>query len=771
MKRKKPFLLLIINLTALIGLLFLFNRGIHLNTDLLSLLPQQSSSQLIESASTKFSERLSRQMVFLIGNQDKVKAQQATIQFTKQLQQSDLFQPISSQLTTTEQAAWGKLYYPYRLSLLTEATHEALANNKINQIQTNALTTLYNPAGFVNEKLLQNDPYFLFQQYLFSLPKPASNLTIDQGMLMTQSDNRWYAVLNITLKQDAYSSTNQSVVMNVILKAKNQLLAHFPNTQILMNGMLFYANAGATEAQKDISIIGIGSLIGILLLIFITFRSFQPFLLTIISAASGLLVGFVLTDFVFGSIYLFTLVFGMSLIGIAVDYAFFFFANQLSGGKTWSAEEGLNAIFPGISLALIIVIIAYIIIAIAPFPALRQLALFSIVGLTTAYLNVIALFPLFTKPTKRKSQPWIAIITQRYLHFCKTISRTKMGLLFLIVLILIIFGLYQLRANDDIHLLESIPANLSHQQNQIQKLIGSHLGMNYLIVTGKTAEETLEHEHRVAQTIDHAFPTIQNRYLAISSYLPTITRQKDDFQLTKTKLINKQLISYLEKMGVLTQPAKTIERHLAEIKFQPLTLQTWQRSPASKTLSFLWLGKINEQYATVLLLSDKLNTQTIAAIAQQNPNATYVNKANELSTIFKLYRERISALLLLAFFAIFALMSVRYGIKKSWKYFLPPATACLLSAAILGWLDIPLTLFNLLALVLVTSLAIDDVLFFAETKKSDESTMLAVALSAIISSLSFGLLMVSSTPVIHTFGLTTFIGIWTSFLLSPFSRR
>ena len=45
--------------------------------------------------------------------------------------------------------------------------------------------------------------------------------------------------------------------------------------------------------------------------------------------------------------------------------------------------------------------------------------------------------------------------------------------------------------------------------------------------------------------------------------------------------------------------------------------------------------------------------------------------------------------------------------------------------------------------------------------------MLALALSAITTILSFGLLSLSSTPAVHYFGLTVLVGITVSFLLSP----
>nr|WP_072599089.1 hypothetical protein [Vibrio vulnificus] len=57
-------------------------------------------------------------------------------------------------------------------------------------------------------------------------------------------------------------------------------------------------------------------------------------------------------------------------------------------------------------------------------------------------------------------------------------------------------------------------------------------------------------------------------------------------------------------------------------------------------------------------------------------------------------------------------------------------------------------------------------MFFAEQQGS-HSTLLAVTLSAITTLLSFGLLALSATHAIHSFGLTVLSGIFVAWLLAP----
>ena len=108
----------------------------------------------------------------------------------------------------------------------------------------------------------------------------------------------------------------------------------------------------------------------------------------------------------------------------------------------------------------------------------------------------------------------------------------------------------------------------------------------------------------------------------------------------------------------------------------------------------------------------------------------------------------------------------RYGVKQSLLMLLPSLIAGVAGLAITGTLGSTLNLFNLLGLILILGIGIDYALFFAEQKKS-LSTLLAITLSGLTTLLSFGLLSLSQTHAIHSFGVTVLTGIFVAWLLSP----
>ena len=97
----------------------------------------------------------------------------------------------------------------------------------------------------------------------------------------------------------------------------------------------------------------------------------------------------------------------------------------------------------------------------------------------------------------------------------------------------------------------------------------------------------------------------------------------------------------------------------------------------------------------------------------------------------------------------------------------PPALAAFVCLGVLGYLGEPISLFNVMALLLVLGIGVDYALFFRETGLESPATLLAITMSSFTTVLAFGLLAFSETTAVHAFGLTVLIGILVAFLLSP----
>jgi predicted exporter len=119
----------------------------------------------------------------------------------------------------------------------------------------------------------------------------------------------------------------------------------------------------------------------------------------------------------FERIHLLTLVFGASLIGGAQDYGTYFCNRIAPDASALDSWQLLRRLLPALVLTLVTTVIGYMGLALTPFPGLRQMAVFSALGLIFAWLTVVFWFPILSRNGTLKSARvvnWCAISLERW---------------------------------------------------------------------------------------------------------------------------------------------------------------------------------------------------------------------------------------------------------------------------------------------------------------------------------------------------------------------
>lgn len=88
-----------------------------------------------------------------------------------------------------------------------------------------------------------------------------------------------------------------------------------------------------------------------------------------------------------------TLVMSMSIIGISADYTLYYLTERMVHGAETSPWQSLSKVRNALLLALLTTVAAYLIMMLAPFPGIRQMAVFAAVGLSASCLTVIFWHP------------------------------------------------------------------------------------------------------------------------------------------------------------------------------------------------------------------------------------------------------------------------------------------------------------------------------------------------------------------------------------------
>jgi len=183
----------------------------------------------------------------------------------------------------------------------------------------------------------------------------------------------------------------------------------------------------------------------------------------------------------------------------------------------------------------------------------------------------------------------------------------------------------------------------------------------------------------------------------------------------------------------------------------------------------LWLGQVGGGYASIVALRGvgEANLPLLRRAGSGLDGMQWVDTVEEISSVLGRYRKYMSWVIVLSYFAVYVLLYWRYG-RAAWRVLAPIALASVVTLALLGVADRGLQLFHVLALMLLLGVGVDYGIFFQDHPgQSDPVGWLAVALSALSTLLSFGLLSLSKTPALQAFGLTILIGTITVCLIVP----
>ncbi len=765
-------------------LLWQLTQARSFDSSILALLPDTHRSPAEELAQQRLIDSADNQLLVLVGSGDSDQATTQSLHYAQQLLQlltdSGLFEQVQGAPSEADTQQWQNFYQPYRYHLLTPASAERL-EQRDSQLVSDSLTRLFSPLAAAIAPTLVDDPLQLFQQWqLASLP--ATSVSLQDGWPSARDQGRLYRLIVVTLSDSAYDFDYQQAVMQQLHTLRQQLPA---DIELKTSGLILHAAHGTQQARQEISTIGVGSVIGIVLLLWSCFGRPSAVMLAFLPLLSGFLLAMAVSLLLFERLHLITLAFGASLIGVAIDYSLHYLCAQ----REHPQQSILPRILPGLSLALLSSGLAYAAQAIAPFPGLRQMAVFSVLGLIGAWLTVVCGLPFLSRVQHLRSNDrglaasWTSRLERWQGYWPNLQSWPLKAWSIRLTLISLLFGLVYLVSqqpgSDDLRLLQTSPQALLDQDAQVQALLGSPNPSQYFLIQGSDPEQLRQREERLQPALQQAMAAGWiSDYQALSRSIPSRQQQQRNYQLYAQQVFSATglLVDWADQAQL--QPlASEARQRFRQTPDQPLEFADWLQQPVSQLSRRLWLGspssgQENGPVFSVITLSGVDGAAAISrlsTLAATDPNVVFVDRISDLSAVLHHYRQQLSQWLLLAYGLVTVLLLCRYG-RHTWRLLAAPAIASLITLASLTTLGIPVTLFHVLALLLVLGIGLDTSIFLYDSGNSPH-TWLAVSLSALTTLLAFGLLTLSATPVLHFFGQTVLIGLIGVWLLAPVFTR
>lgn len=738
------------------------HQGALLRTDLTALLPQDERNPVLQQASDTVSRALSRRVLFMVGHSDREAARAGARQFSTELLSHRVVERFDSQFDAERVVRLGRQYFPYREGLLSERHRTLLLQERGDRLAVSALSQVFGFVGMADAALLRQDPFLLLPGFIADLPFPTSRLTVDDGFLTVVDGGITWIALTGLITGEPMALDAQQRLIDAVAAAETRLKTNAPGTELRRLGVVFFGHAGASLALDEASWLGSLSLLGTVLLIVVVFRRIGPLLHNLLALAVGSAVALSVSFLIFEELHVAILLFGISLIGVAVDYGLHYSASLFDPAMQHPAER-LAHVRTAITLGLLTTLIGYAALLLAPFPGLHQLAVFAIVGLIAAFLTVILWVPLLDRDRTLRHG---AIMLQAAAALWRFWSTPRLRLLhysLLTALVLIgLLGWQRLEVDDDVRHMQALSPALLKEQAEIQHLTGAVPAAQFLLIRAADDEAALQREEAIMPALEalRAGGQIAS-YQAPASYVPSAARQRENAQLRAERLDGPLRQAQYAKLGLAVPE---------------------EAAPAQGVLQLSEaLQQDTVPYLKDLVVAPGLHTITLHGLKDADalrsafagiPDLWVVDPVTDFNVLLGRYRDR--AVMLIAISAVLMLLPLiwRYGLHGALRVMAPPAMALLLTPAALALLGQKFTFFHAMAMILVLSISVDYAIFCAEGDVGHHAIiMLAIWLVTFTTLLSFGMLAFSEVAIVQGFGLTMLVGMCISLFLAPLARR
>ena len=742
--------LFVLTLIAALGGVHIARNGLHIDTNLKSLSPPLSQDAVINTAVDSMTAATSKKIIIAIAGENADEVEESSQALTDKINnQKNPVQYVDQSIVLKN---YLELLAQYRFYITGKNAQEILREPNEEEILTAARNNLYGSGGAVRLIPLSSDPLGFVNEYALDAAGKLSFNHQDELQKITIDGTDLFVSNHVLqLSADALEMGEQESILGVIEQLKKETLGDHTSVQWLESGMIFFAADSARTAKSDINIISMGSTIAVLVLFLGVFRSLTSLVIPVVSMILGPLFAFCVCQLLFGSIHILTIVFGASLIGVVGDYSlhFYYFYNKKK------SSENLVQLYQALLLSLITSVIGYSALALSGLDALKQVAVFSALGLVYSWLLVISIGSILVKDNRIRVHDRILQKTvAKFLRLFSRLNYRAYILLAVAVLFAVLFaGRFTFPANDSPKAFFALNPHLVEQEKIISGVVSSYEPASFIVVDAKSEQQLYDRIDLVKKAIGQE----SDNLLSVQDFFPSPQEQKSNYEANQYIYKNADILDkFLQENPINDLTSTALVSDYENKKLQPLSPRTFFSQQDSALPSF-WVES-NGKISSFILLPKSIDTSKLNEKLRSLDGVRFVSAVADIESSLKHLRFSALQLLFVALLMISAIVFFRYGIQQTLKIMFVPAFSIILTIASLAAVGIPITLFHIMALFLVLGLSMDYVIFASEMHGESVATLSAIVLAAVTSLLSFGLLVLSSLPAVSAFGMTVIIG-------------
>jgi predicted exporter len=770
----------------LAGTILLLAMGVFLAlrmsvaTDITHFLPTGKNADEVHLARELASGELSRTIILIVDAEGSDAAVQASIAFEAALLATPDVANGTSRLVAgsgkgIEDAMW-QIYADHRCAFLApdaESARELLSDEQLKNSAQQLKRQLGTAMSTFLIKVVPSDPLLILPQ-LFKrfMGERNGGLKLVDGRFLTEKEDG--AVMFLTTATASSDATAIRPLVTGVESAFAQVNEQFEGKLALhQSGTHLYALQAESSIKSDIKRVSIGSVVGLITLFGVMFRSLRLMLMVLPILGAGFLTGTSACLLLFGQVHGLTLAFGAALIGVSVDYGVHFHCHHLHAGVTGNPRQSLRSIWPGLSLGAITTITGFLALLASSFPGLRQLAVFAVFGIAAAALSTQLFLPALAtrhRPSTRIANATVSLL--RRIWFAPGRSRLALSLPIVAIVIVSAIGLPQLKWNDGIADLNRANPELEANDEAVRSRVVRFEQRRLVVATGADEEQALQANDQILRVLSQLRD--DGGVTGFRSLAPMLPSKKSQREVDSTIRNDSELWPRLERalaaeqfVSAAFQPWRELVKKPAP---SPLTFAELAASPLSAMVQpfrFTWSGGVG----FVSFLHELTDEPALRLSLATIPGADLIDIAGALSGAYGNYRERLLQLWLIGLGAVLMIVALRHrAVRPTLIAYLPAILGATGTASILTLCGLQLNMLSLVALLMVVSMGVDYGVFLAEHRRDPtarDATLLAVVLAGASTILGFGLLALSSQPPLYHIGLTSAVGVLLCLLLAP----
>lgn len=765
---------------------FLLGTNFKINTSLFDILPKTNSSREVSKADSILSNKTSKMFIILTkGNSFEDAKKRANLLYEKLANQnnSEVFSNISLNISENIVDEISEYFYDNRFYILSEKDIKKLqTDDGITDFISESLLNFY--SGMFSSKSIELDPFLLTEvamtNTLRKIMDTGTSMNVFDGVLCTvleedgeETEDKFYVMMRGELTQKGASITNKTSGVKTILDSIEQLEKENPGIEnkFILSGVPFHSYYSSSSAQKEIGIISIVTIFLIILLCYLIFKNLLPIFYSLAAILISVFFSFISVLIVFKEIHILTFVFGTTLIGICLDYSVHYFVRWIADKNLLSGLEIRKHIFKGLFLSLISTEICYLVLFFAPFVLLKQVAIFSFVGIMSSFLTVVSFYSDIKLPKSRELK---VIKLFEKIQITKKVKKIVLAIFVISLVVIFAFVHKRIRIENNLKSFYSMEGKLLSDEIESNKVLDSDSKGWYYIISGNSKEEVLENEYNFCKQLDEYISeskSIKMSYNSVTKFIPPVSLQQKSYESIQKLLpyTKEQFLFLGMDQSEAEEFSKDFEYVYKNSKNKFIDLDKNIPEYIKEAISNLWIGEVEGKWFSVVMPMHFEDMEYCKMLAEKNSNVYFMNKMSDIGNELNNLTKLMFAFLLIGFIIMTCVLKFFYKWKDVLRIISIPIITIFSCVTMLGLFNIPIGFFSITGIILVFGLGIDYVIYAVES--SERINSLAIVLSFISSAISFGALAFSSFAPVFMFGFTVFVGLITAVLCTMLVKK